>query len=162
MRLIITIHFACQLLFVSCKKQDCQTCTQTLAEDYYPARKGFPKTTSSGFYSCGPNNSWIGEQIKIQRFVFKDTLVTKILTVDCKWDWFLLCVWFFYPAAIGVLFLTTQLRNMTSTWAEVDHLELKKIQQKQSTHRNRFMIKFKKNKPIWKQKKKAESMCTTV
>jgi len=72
------------LVMMACKKQDCQNCTQTLAEDYYPARKDFPKTTSSSYYSCGPNNSWIGEQIKVQRFIFKDTLVTKILTVDCK------------------------------------------------------------------------------
>ena len=72
------------LLVSSCKKEDCQTCTQTLAEDYYPARDGFPKTTSSSYYSCGPNNSWIGEQVNVQRFILNDTLVTKILTVDCK------------------------------------------------------------------------------
>jgi len=51
---------------------------------------------------------------------------------------------------------------MKCTWAEANHFEVKKIQQKQSTHRNRFMIKFKKNKPLWKQKKKAESMFTTA
>jgi hypothetical protein len=74
----------------------------------------------------------------------------------------LLFVWFFYPAAIGDLFLITLPKNMKCTWAEANHFGAKKIQQKQSTHRNRFMIKFKKNKPIWKQKKKAESMFTTA
>ena len=144
------------LVIISCKKQDCQTCTQTLAEDYYPARHGFPKTTSSSYYSCGPNNSWIGEQINVQRFILKDTLVTKILTVDCKWDWFLLCVWFFYPAVIGDLYLITPRKNGIHIWDEANHFVVKSIRQKQSTHQNRFMIKFKKNKPLWKQKKKAE------
>ena len=72
------------LLASSCKREDCQTCTQTLAEDYYPARPGYPKTTSSSYYSCGSNNSWIGEQVNVQRFILNDTLVTKILIVDCK------------------------------------------------------------------------------
>lgn len=71
------------LMFVSCKK-DCKVCTQMLSEDYYPTRHGFPKTTSSSYYSCGSNNSWIGNQVNVQRFMFKDTLVTKVLTVDCK------------------------------------------------------------------------------
>jgi hypothetical protein len=69
---------------MACKKQDCQTCTQTLAEDYYPARNDYPKTTSSSYYSCGLNNSWIGDLVNVQRFILNDTLVTKILTVDCK------------------------------------------------------------------------------
>jgi hypothetical protein len=72
------------LLFVSCKKDECQTCTQMLSEDYYPARDGFPKTTSSSYYSCGPNNSWMGNQVSVQRFILKDTLVTKVLSVDCQ------------------------------------------------------------------------------
>jgi hypothetical protein len=71
-------------LIMSCKKDDCQTCTQMLSEDYYPARDGYPKTTSSSYYSCGPNNSLIGNQVNVQRFILGDTLVTKILSVDCK------------------------------------------------------------------------------
>jgi len=72
------------LLISSCKKEGCQTCTQTLSEDFYPARDGYPKTTSSSYYSCGPNNSWIGNQFNIQRFIFNDTLYTKALSVDCE------------------------------------------------------------------------------
>jgi hypothetical protein len=72
------------LLLTSCNRDDCQTCTQTLSEDYYPARDGYPKTTSSSYYSCGPNNSWIGNQVNVQRFILNDTLVTKVLSVDCK------------------------------------------------------------------------------
>jgi hypothetical protein len=72
------------LLIMSCKKDDCQNCTQMLSEDYYPDRDGFPKTTSSGYYSCGGNNSWIGNQVNVQRFILNDTLVTKVLSVDCK------------------------------------------------------------------------------
>ena len=55
-----------------------------LSEDYYPERHGFPKTTASSYYSCGDNNSWIGNQVNVQRFIFNDTLVTKVLSVDCK------------------------------------------------------------------------------
>lgn len=72
------------LLFVSCKKDNCKTCTQMLSEDYYPARDGFPKTTSSSYYSCGSNNEWMGNQVNVQRFIIQDTLVTKVLSVDCK------------------------------------------------------------------------------
>ena len=72
------------LLLASCKKDDCQTCTQMLSEDYYPARDGYPKTTSVRYYSCGPNNSWMGNQVNVQRFIIQDTLVTKVLSVDCK------------------------------------------------------------------------------
>lgn len=72
------------LMIMSCNKDDCQTCTQMLSEDYYPARTGYPKTTSSSYYSCGNNNSWIGNQVNVQRFILNDTLVTKILSVDCK------------------------------------------------------------------------------
>jgi hypothetical protein len=72
------------LLLASCKKDGCQTCTQMLSEDYYPERDGFPKTTSSSYYSCGGNNSWIGNQVNVQRFILNDTLVTKVLSVDCK------------------------------------------------------------------------------
>lgn len=72
------------LLLASCKKDECQTCTQMLSEDYYPARDGYPKTTSSSYYSCGPNNEWIGNQVNVQRFILNDTLVTKILSVDCE------------------------------------------------------------------------------
>lgn len=72
------------LLIISCKKDDCQNCTQMLSEDYYPDRDGFPKTTSSSYYSCGGNNSWIGNQVNVQRFILNDTLVTKVLSVDCK------------------------------------------------------------------------------
>ena len=55
-----------------------------VSEDYYPARDGYPKTTSSSYYSCGPNNDWIGNQVDVQRFILNDTLVTKVLSVDCK------------------------------------------------------------------------------
>ena len=78
------------LLFVlffilnSCKKDNCQTCTQMVSEDYYPARDGYPKTTSSSYYSCGSNNSWIGNQVNVQRFILNDTVITKGLSVDCK------------------------------------------------------------------------------
>lgn len=73
------------LLLASCKRDnDCLTCTQMISEDYYPARDGYPKTTSSRYYSCGSNNSWIGNQLNVQRFILNDTLVTKVLSVDCK------------------------------------------------------------------------------
>lgn len=77
--LLISLFF----ILISCKK-DCLTCTQMISEDYYPARDGFPKTTSSKYYSCGSNNSWIGNQLNVQRFILNDTLVTKVLSVDCK------------------------------------------------------------------------------
>jgi hypothetical protein len=70
-------------ILCGCKK-DCKVCTQMLSEDYYPARDGYPKTTSSSYYSCGSNNSWMGNQVNVQRFILKDTLVTKVLSVDCK------------------------------------------------------------------------------
>jgi len=78
--LLISLFF----ILISCRKDACLTCTQMVSEDYYPARDGYPKTTSSSYYSCGPNNSWIGNQVNVQRFILNDTLVTKVLSVDCK------------------------------------------------------------------------------
>jgi len=71
-------------ILYSCKKDDCQTCTQMLSEDYYPERDGFPKTTSSSYYSCGGNNTWIVNQVNVQRFILNDRLFTTVLSVDCK------------------------------------------------------------------------------
>jgi len=71
------------LLFSSCEKE-CQTCTQILSEHYSPRRDGYPKTISVTYNSCGPNNDWIGEQVKIQRDSVGDTIYTKILSTDCK------------------------------------------------------------------------------
>jgi hypothetical protein len=71
------------LLFSSCEKE-CQTCTQILAEHYFPNREGYPKTASAIYNSCGPNNDWIGEQVKIYRDSIGDTIYTKVLSTDCK------------------------------------------------------------------------------
>jgi hypothetical protein len=71
-------------LLLSCKKQDCKVCTQMLSEDFYPPRDNYPKTTSSSYSSCGGNNDWIGNQVNVQRFIIQDTLVTKVLSVDCR------------------------------------------------------------------------------
>jgi hypothetical protein len=72
------------LLLLSCKKQDCKVCTQMLSEDFYPPRDNYPKTTSVSYSSCGGDNEWIGNQVNVQRFIIQDTLVTKVLSVDCK------------------------------------------------------------------------------
>ncbi len=55
-----------------------------LSEHYYPRRDGYPKTTSTTYNSCGPDNSWIGEQVKIYRDSVGDTIYTKVLSTDCK------------------------------------------------------------------------------
>ena len=70
-------------LLSSCEKE-CQICTQMLSEHYYPRRDGYPKTTSTTYNSCGPDNSWIGEQVKIYRDSIGDTVYTKVLSTDCK------------------------------------------------------------------------------
>lgn len=71
------------LILTSCKK-DCQVCTQMVSEHYFPNRSGYPKTTSSKYNSCGPANSWIGEQVIIDRETHHDTVYTKILSTDCQ------------------------------------------------------------------------------
>ena len=71
-------------LFITCKKQDCMVCTQMLSEDFYPPRVDYPKTTSVSYSSCGESNEWIGNQVNVQRFIIQDTLVTKVLSVDCR------------------------------------------------------------------------------
>jgi len=72
------------LLLTSCKKDSCQVCTQMISEHYFPNRNGYPKTTSSKYNSCGPANSWIGEQVIIDRETHHDTVYTKILSTDCE------------------------------------------------------------------------------
>jgi hypothetical protein len=67
----------------SCKKS-CEECTQMVSEHYFPNRDGYPKTTSSKYNSCGPANSWIGEQVIIDRETHHDTVYTKILSTDCQ------------------------------------------------------------------------------
>lgn len=71
------------LFFSSCEKE-CQTCTQMLSEHYSPKREGYPKTTSLTYNSCGPANSWISEQVKVQIDTLGDTIHTRVLSTDCK------------------------------------------------------------------------------
>lgn len=71
------------LLFSSCKKE-CQVCTQMISEHYFPKRDGYPKTISTTYNSCGPDSSWIGDQVKIYRDSIGDTIYTKVLSTDCK------------------------------------------------------------------------------
>ena len=80
--------YQCKLLILllilsSCEKE-CQTCTQILAEHYFPNRDGYPKTVSAVYNSCGPNNDWIGNQVKIYRDSIGDTVYTKVLSTDCR------------------------------------------------------------------------------
>lgn len=81
MRYLLIILF---FFLISCKKDGCETCTQMLSQDFYPKRNGYPKTTTAKFNSCGPNNSWIGEQLIVERFIYHDTIFTKIISVDCQ------------------------------------------------------------------------------
>jgi hypothetical protein len=55
-----------------------------VSEHYFPNRNGYPKTTLSKYNSCGPANSWIGEQVIIDRETHHDTVYTKILSTDCE------------------------------------------------------------------------------
>jgi len=55
-----------------------------VSEHYFPNRSGYPKTTTSKYNSCGPANSWIGEQVIIDRQTYQDTVYTKILSTDCQ------------------------------------------------------------------------------
>jgi len=78
--LLISLFF----ILISCRKDTCLTCTQMLSEHYFPNRNGYPKTTSYKYNSCGPANSWIGEQVTIDRETHHDTVYTKILSTDCE------------------------------------------------------------------------------
>lgn len=78
--LFISLFF----ILSSCKDNNCQECTQMVSEHYFPNRDGYPKTTSSKYNSCGPANSWIGEQVVIDRETHHDTVYTKILSTDCQ------------------------------------------------------------------------------
>lgn len=78
-----SILFILSFFILSCKK-DCQECTQMVSEHYFPNRNGYPKTTLSKYNSCGPANSWIGEQVIIDRETHHDTVYTKILSTDCE------------------------------------------------------------------------------
>ena len=80
--------YKCSLIFLlfiltSCKKE-CQICTQMLSETYQPKREGYTKTISVTYNSCGPNNDWIGEQVKIKMDTLGDTIYTRVLSTDCK------------------------------------------------------------------------------
>lgn len=55
-----------------------------LSESYNPKREGYPKTISTSYSSCGPNNDWISEQVKINIDTLGDTLYTRVLSTDCK------------------------------------------------------------------------------
>ena len=70
-------------ILTSCKK-DCQVCTQMVSEKYEPTRSGYPRTSSSTYNSCGPANSWIGEQFKFESVKLHDTIYYKAVTTDCK------------------------------------------------------------------------------
>ena len=67
----------------SCRK-DCEICTQMVSEKYIPTRSGYPKTTTSKYNSCGPNNSWISEQVNMETYKFHDTTFYKIISTDCQ------------------------------------------------------------------------------
>ena len=70
-------------ILTSCKK-DCQECTQMVSEKYIPTRSGYPRTSSYKYNSCGPANSWIGEQFKFESVKLHDTIYYKAITTDCK------------------------------------------------------------------------------
>lgn len=72
------------LVFILSCKKDCQECTQMISEKYEPTRDGYPRTSSSTYNSCGPANSWIGEQFKFESVKLHDTIYTKAITTDCK------------------------------------------------------------------------------
>ena len=55
-----------------------------LSETYQPKREGYPKTISTSYNSCGPANSWISEQVKINIDTLGDTIHTRVLSTDCK------------------------------------------------------------------------------
>lgn len=55
-----------------------------LSENYSPTRKGYPRTTSLTYNSCGPANSWISEQVKVNIDTLGDTIHTRVLSTDCK------------------------------------------------------------------------------
>ena len=55
-----------------------------LSEKYVPTRKGYPRTASATYNSCGPANSWISEQVKIKIDTLGDTIHTRVLSTDCK------------------------------------------------------------------------------
>lgn len=55
-----------------------------LSEKYVPKREGYPKTISVTYNSCGPNNDWIGEQVKVNIDTLGDTIHTRVLSTDCK------------------------------------------------------------------------------
>ena len=78
--LFLTLFF----ILSSCKKDECKQCIQMVSEKYEPTRSGYPKTTTSTFNSCGPANSWIGEQFKFESVKLHDTIYTKAVTTDCK------------------------------------------------------------------------------
>ena len=78
-----SILFIVSFFILSCKK-DCQECTQMVSEQYVPNRDGYPKTTSSKYNSCGPNNSWISEQVNIETHKLHDTTYTKVISTDCE------------------------------------------------------------------------------
>jgi len=71
------------LLLTSCKK-DCQECIQMVSEKYEPTRSGYPRTSSSKYNSCGPANSWIGEQFIMETYKLHDTIYYKSVTTDCE------------------------------------------------------------------------------
>jgi hypothetical protein len=55
-----------------------------VSEKYEPTRSDYPKTSSSTYNSCGPANSWIGEQFKFESIKLHDTIYTRAITTDCK------------------------------------------------------------------------------
>ncbi len=70
-------------ILTSCKK-DCQECIQMVSEKYEPTRSGYPRTSSSKYNSCGPANSWIGEQFIMETYKLHDTIYYKSVTTDCE------------------------------------------------------------------------------
>ncbi len=90
MRNVVNLFRGGNILFIvfffilsSCRK-DCETCTQMVSEKYEPTRSGYPKTTSTKYNSCGPNNSWISEQVNIETYKLHDTTYTKVISTDCE------------------------------------------------------------------------------
>lgn len=82
-RLNSILFFVSFFILSSCRK-DCEECIQMISEKYEPTRSGYPRTSSSTYNSCGPANSWIGEQFKFESVKLHDTIYTKAVTTDCK------------------------------------------------------------------------------
>ena len=82
MRVSIFLIFFLLFMVLSCDKEPCYRCTQEITKYSNRLIKGYPKKTTTKFFSCGDNID-IVETSRLEIDTVNDTIFSLYINTDC-------------------------------------------------------------------------------